>query len=365
MFAKRFSRSKVRPPQESSFPVSAVPLAVTTLLLGLCCTPAAAPEKAGGDTEKLPKPKEMVLLTNDGLRLAATYYPSAKGKDTVPVILLHMYKGSGSDYAGLASLLQQLGHAVLVPDLRGHGGSTQFQGTQVPLSAENMSRTDFTRMVTSDMEALKDFLREENNGGHLNIEKLCLVGAEMGASVALTWTQLDWSRPPVGVYKLGQDVKALVLISPEWSTPGLPLKPVLTRSNARFPLTDPLLINAAKKGIIAFKYPYEMDMRREVSVMIVAGKGNSRVVRDAQRLLSMLERYHPEPPPKDREKELDLFYGWLDTSLQGTKMLGASGLGLDELIANFIKQRLVDRPFPWQPRTKDPHVQGKRTSAVG
>ncbi len=212
-------------------------------------------------------------------------------------------------------------------------------------------------MVFSDMEALKDFLREENNSGNLNIEKLCVVGAEMGASVALTWTQLDWSRPPVGIHKLGQDVKALVLISPEWSTPGLPMKPVLTKSNASFPLTDPLLISAAKKGAITFKYPQAMDLRREVSVLIVAGsKGNPRAVRDARRLHTMLKRYHPDPPEKDRAKKQDLYYGTLDTSLQGTRMLGKR-LGLEGYIETFIDRRLVAQPFPWQRRTKDPHAR--------
>jgi pimeloyl-ACP methyl ester carboxylesterase len=340
--------------------------AVAAWLLGTCICGAAAPAKPESKPakpeskkEKLPESKDTVLLTNDGLKLATTYYPGTKGKDSVPVVLLHAQKGSRKDYAELAVDLQRLGHAVLVPDLRGHGESTELRGRRSALSAVDLSRADYLRMVTGDMEAVKDFLREENNKGNLNIEKLCVVGAEMGASVALTWTQFDWSHPPVGVFKLGQDVKALVLISPEWSTPGLPLKPVLTTSNARFPLTDPLLISAAKKGAITLKNAYELDLRREVSVMIVAGGGDSRAVRDAQRLYSMLKRYHPDPPEKEAEKKQDLYYGTLETSLQGTKMLGVSGLGLEEFIGTFIQRRLVDQGFPWQQRTRDPHAQKK------
>ena len=359
MSARQSLPLEVRTSWKHFFPRAALPLAATIWLLGVCLWAAGAPEKTASKKEKLPEAKDMVLLTNDGLKLATTYYPGTKGKESVPVILLHGHKGSRKDYAELAVSLQRLGHAVLVPDLRGHGDSTEIGGRQGALTAEDLSRADYGRMVTSDMEALKDFLRPENNDGKLNIEKLCVVGAEMGASVALTWTQFDWSRPPVGVYKLGQDVKALVLISPEWSTPGLTLKPVLTTSNARFPLTDPLLISAAKKGTVTFKNAYEMDLRREVSVLIVAGKGDSRAVRDAQRLYTMLKRYHPDPPPKEAEKKQDLYYGTLDTSLQGTKMLGVSGLGLDGFIATFIQRRLVDQGFPWQHRTKDPHAQQK------
>jgi alpha-beta hydrolase superfamily lysophospholipase len=334
-------------------PILAVLLAVPILFWGVSFCLAGAAEKPSDQKDKLPEPEEKVLMTSDGVKLVATYYPGTKGKDTVPVVLLHMYKQSRSDYAEFAVTLQKLGHAVLAPDLRAHGGSTERRGTQVPLKAENLSRLDFTRMVTCDMEAVKDFLREENNKEKLSIEKLCLVGAEMGASVALTWTQLDWSRAPVGIYKLGQDVKALVLISPEWSTPGLPLKAVLTNSNTRFRLTDPVLISAAKKGVIRFRNAYDLDMRSEVSVLIVAGKGDSAAVQDAERLHAMLKRYH-EPPLGDDQQ--DLYYGTLDTKLQGTKMLGKSGLNLEGLISEFIRRRLVEQGYPWQKRLKDPHA---------
>ncbi|MHC4177453.1 MAG: alpha/beta hydrolase [Planctomycetota bacterium] len=336
------------------------------LLLGarLCIAGAPAkpspPPKATAKKPKLPKPKKEVLLTNDGVRLAVTYYPGTKGKDAVPIVLLHMCKHprddrackhNSNDYAELARLLQGEGHAVVAPDLRGHGDSTKTQGTQAKLS-----KTDYVRMVSGDLEAVKDFLRSENNQGQLNIEKLCVVGAETGASVALTWTQLDWSRPPVGVVKLGQDVKALVLVSPVWNTPGLPLKPVLTRSNARFALTDPLLISAANRGLITFKNRYALDMRREVSVLIVAGKRNSKSARDARAVYNMLKGFHPDPPAKERAEKQDLYYGMLDTELQGTDLLGKR-LGLEGFISEFVRRRLVNQPYPWQRRTKDPHVR--------
>ena len=70
------------------------------------------------------------------------------------------------------------------------------------------------------MKAVKDFLWERNNAGELNIDKLCVVGAEMGASVALNFAladalDQDSNRVLRPDYKLGRFVKALVLISPE------------------------------------------------------------------------------------------------------------------------------------------------------
>ena len=62
----------------------------------------------------------------------------------------------------------------------------------------------------------------------MNIDKLCVVGSEMGASVALGFAAFDavgYGSGAVyyGPRKLGRFVKALVLISPKWSVPGLPL----------------------------------------------------------------------------------------------------------------------------------------------
>ena len=79
-------------------------------------------------------------------------------------------------------------------------------------------------MAALDMEAVRKFLVDKNDAGELNLNKLCLVGSGMGASVAANWAVQDWSAPPLAVGKQGQDVKALVLISPRWSFNGLSMQ---------------------------------------------------------------------------------------------------------------------------------------------
>ena len=80
--------------------------------------------------KRLPAPIELMgndWVTSDGARLSATFYPGRETKDTVPVILLHMSEGDRKEYLELAPYLQEQGHAVLVPDLRGHGESEQIR----------------------------------------------------------------------------------------------------------------------------------------------------------------------------------------------------------------------------------------------
>ena len=49
--------------------------------------------------------------------------------------------------------------------------------------------------------------------------------------MAAHWTVRDWKFPSVGSVKQGQDVKALILISPEKVVKGVPLDPTLTDKN--------------------------------------------------------------------------------------------------------------------------------------
>lgn len=295
--------------------------------------PAPAPAKKAEEKPKVaaPSPIEVgstELRTADGVLLRATFYPSSKEKDqrkeAVPVVLLHMWKGDRKEYTKLATFLQSKGHAVLVPDLRGHGESNkQILGNgERTLDASRFGADEFARMVEFDMETLKAYLLRKNNEEELNIEKLCLVGAEMGAAVALNWSQHDWSWPILPGKKQGQDVKALILITPPWSFRGL---------NARQALNDPAV-------------------RTQLSIMLIAGRGDARGLSDASRMHAILQRYHPEPLESERREKQDLFFRRPDTTLQGTKMFDVGGLNFEEPIAEFLEYRLVKQNFPWQDR---------------
>ena len=79
MSVKQSMPWEVRTSRRPSFPATVLALAATIWLLGVCLSAAGAPEKASGKKETPPpKPEEPLLLTNDGLKLATTYYPGTK-----------------------------------------------------------------------------------------------------------------------------------------------------------------------------------------------------------------------------------------------------------------------------------------------
>ena len=61
----------------------------------------------------------------------------------------------------------------------------------------------------------------KNDQGEINLNELSIIGVGLGASVATIWAAHDWAYPPLAVGKQGQDVKALVLVSPRWKNNGL------------------------------------------------------------------------------------------------------------------------------------------------
>jgi pimeloyl-ACP methyl ester carboxylesterase len=269
------------------------------------------------------KRENLTLETKDGVILACTYYPGVESKETVPVILIHGWGGNRGEMHPLATHLQRLKHSVITFDLRGHGQSVEMRGMVgagegVKIELDKLRKPQIVSM-SLDVEAVKKFLIEQNNEEKLNIEMLCVVGSEFGAVLAMNWAVLDWNARSLPAYKMGQDVKALVLISPKSSFRGL---------TTRTALAHPIV-------------------RRDLSVFIAVGSQQSRDMSDAKRIYNSFERFHTN------EREQDLVLIAADTSLQGAKLLDAEGVDLPQKIGFFIEQRLVNKAefLPWRDRS--------------
>jgi len=317
------------------------------LMLGAWCLAAMAfesrPAVAQRNTARPPPPAEFALTTKDGVQLKITYYAGTDGRETVPVILLHDFNETRAVMDGLAVELQDprladeglaeegpptqdvRPRAVVTVDLRGHGESkTAFNadGSSEELDANRFQQADFEDMVHLDMEAVRSFLVDQNDAGTLNLNELCVVGAGMGANVAVLWAAKDWATPPLAMRKQSQDVKALVLISPRWTFHGLSMAAPL-------------------------KFP---PIQRQLSIFLAYGAADRDVAEDGRKIEKILERFHPEPPPDQVQEKKDYFAFAPDTVLQGTELLNGRGFGLIPNVAGFVEARLGRVTFPYVKR---------------
>ena len=290
----------------------------------------------------IPKPVELtgeVLKTSDGVLLSATFYPGNRGKKSVPLILIHGWDGSRKDFTTLALHLQEEGHAVLVPDLRGHGKSTQKE-----LQPEVYKKIDtknqaviFAEMLKYDLPVLKAFLRAENNKGNLNIDKLGLVGIESGAILAAAYAAEDWSpnikRTNKANPKMG-DVKAIVLISPLKIFAKVKLADQFTK-NPLWMQNFSALVLCGSNPPSTIEVPDKLE-KAMLAVMKKAGGEDKTIV------------LNEDGTKSEKGGAKKVFAVTMPSKLQGAKLI-AKAEGSVELptIAHFVNLRLKKRPFTW------------------
>lgn len=207
-----------------------VGLLALTALAAADSARAQAPAAKGGTAE------DKTLTTKDNVEIRITYYTGTGGKDTPVVIMLPGKGGSRLIYnhapqgaVPLAKALQDRGFAVVTVDPRGHGESTGGPGGgDGKKPARDLNARDYQAVVAYDLDAVKRFIFEEHQKQKLNMAKLAVVAADVMTPVAVEFTLEDWAKTPYDDAPLlmdrtprGQDVKCLVLLSPDTSTPGM------------------------------------------------------------------------------------------------------------------------------------------------
>jgi pimeloyl-ACP methyl ester carboxylesterase len=302
-------------------------LAASFLVLSAALTARAAPP-----------PEVVSLITRDGVQLRMTYFPSAKkagteeAKQVSPVILLHDHKATRAVFNSLAQRLQATGDAKKGPafavvgvDLRGHGESTKQQfpnGEDATIDFAKPNKPGLIAMAAYDMEAVRSFLIGKNDAGELNLNKLCIVGVGMGANVGANWALQDWLAPPLAIGKQGQDVKALVLISPKWSYTGL-----------------------------SFQAPMKSRALKErVAWLIAYGAQDPKAKSDVTRIEKQLERFHPKPAQVAAQPAGSLQIIAWPSKLQGGTLLAQVGQPLETKLIEFLSEQVGKKTLPWNGR---------------
>lgn len=301
--------------------------APTALAQAKAAPAKAAPGKAGAksDEPEIPEPEELSLETNDGATLKCQYYPGTLKDKAIPVVMLHGWEGNRNEMHSLALLVQARGHAVLAPDLRGHGASKKMKtpdGKTRTLEPASMQAKDVLAMER-DVEAIKRFLLARNNEKKLNIEMLTLLAADVSCITAMNWSMKDWAAPRVPGFKQGQDVKGLILLSPVQTFKGATMQASL-RSLASIP---------------------------DVSFLVIAGRQDSKSMSEFRRIETTLSGIRSKAAG-DEDKSL-YFYD-LETSLRGVKLLKERELRVPEMVLKFLEIRLSEREgqFGWRDRKK-------------
>lgn len=222
------------------------------------------------DEVQIPEPENLVLETSDGVRLVCTYFGAGLADETaghsvVPIILLHDWEGNRGQLLEFGKYLQSMGHAVIVPDLRGHGESVGVIGSEIAIDVAKFRRNEIASAL-KDIECCKKFLVQKNNDGQLNIDLLSMVAVGKSSLLAAQWSVNDWfAFPPFNAegIKQGQDIKSLMLVSPEKKLGSASLTGILANelfTGARSGAAMPLLLtwsagdeDAAKHCEVIFK----------------------------------------------------------------------------------------------------------------
>jgi pimeloyl-ACP methyl ester carboxylesterase len=301
----------------------------STLAFLLAALPGLALAQKAAE-EELPERVEEKIEVKDGLSkltMFCDYYPSTLGKQAIPVLLLHGRGGTRADYAHLALYLQQQGHAVLVPDLRGHGDSNEIvlaNGKREKLDPAKMKKAEFAAIVR-DLEEVKAWFVQKNNAEELNVEMLTVVGADLMAITAMNFALRDWTVPELLSYKNCKDVKAIVLLSPDQSKEGTDMRLALKHDAVGYAL----------------------------SILIVVGKNDSGALSEAKKLYNLLETQHKEKSADKRPEDKEIVFLTEDTKLQGTKLVDER-MKAPAVIGQFIQFRVraFEDTLEWTKRIK-------------
>lgn len=271
-----------------------------------------------------PDPTKVKLIAKDNFEIFATYYGGIHLKKSPAIILLHDVLGSSADLSELAAFLQKTyGYAVLVPDLRGHGDS-QKTG-EIEIDPAKITRAEFDAFML-DIEACKKFLIAHNDEGELNIDMLIVVGVGKTCVPTVNWTLGDWSYPALVGLRQGQDVKGVVLISPEQSFKGV------------------RMTNALRAPIFTGK-----EIAEPLRMLLAVGKNDEALVKEADAIREIVARHR-----KPQTGAIDGLFVLADYETNGAELTQASAGDLQSMIGQFVYLEIFQKAdnYPWQLRAK-------------
>lgn len=224
------------------------------MILGFATGDAFA-QRSGGKAKR-GEAESVTLTANDGFPIHISYYKSEVGQEAPVVVCVHDKGGNRRVYDDLAKTLQAEGYAVVTVDLRKHGESKAEVPGIGAADATELRKDDYLRMVTADLDAAKDFIYKEHQAKNLNMRKMAIISAGMSVPVVTSFAVLDWQKRPYPDAPTlaqrtprGQDVRAIVMLSPDETVPGLNAnQPLLYLRNPGFEIAFLTCYGTGDKG---------------------------------------------------------------------------------------------------------------------
>jgi hypothetical protein len=140
--------------------------------------------------------------------------------------------------------------------------------------------------------------------------------------VAVNWALQDWTAPPLAIGKQGQDVKALVLISPRWSYSGLSFQ-----------------------GPMRFR-----PLKENVAWLLMYGAEDVKLKVDVERIRKQLERFHPQSADPAAQARSQLQVIGFASKLQGGTLISRLGAQAEPKIIEFLVNQVAKKQQPWTSR---------------
>jgi pimeloyl-ACP methyl ester carboxylesterase len=134
-----------------------------------------------------PVAKPATFETRDGVTIVGDFYPASGSEQAPLAVLLHMYHHDRSTWKPLVGPLHDAGFAVLAIDLRGHGESIKPADMQLSKRMEERDPKLFNAMH-QDVAAAVAWAKDQTG---VDVERLVVVGASVGCSVALAYCARD------------------------------------------------------------------------------------------------------------------------------------------------------------------------------
>ena len=275
---------------------------------------------------EIPDPEAVLIETKDQVQLRAEWFAGTKGKETVPMIMIHDWDSDRTKLTALARKLQQKeGYAVVVPDLRGHGDSLTVKGMDDELDRKRFKKNEMASFF-EDIDACRRFLQEKNDAGELNLDMLAVLACGKMSIHAVNWCVSDWSWEPMNGVKQGQNVKSLFLISPRRRFKSLSMSQSL------------------KTRLFSSK-------SNALPLMICWGQENEDSDKEGQAIYKSLKKSRKEPEKFSWEKQT-LFHVYYGSNMESGELLADHAKDIEMKIVSIIENKVLTYKdeLPWQSR---------------